>query len=228
MGENPVTGSADGYPSVPHDRLLADGWELRSKRERTVFRMPGMEVTGRTLLYDDADLRAAIEAAGVAAIVGDAEVDDRVGDDGDGGSWRFFFATALSFRPPLAPMVGTVSIRPTVARQARRTFVDELEGRGFEGVESGRRERVRTESGDRTRLRQFTAHLPIAAERGPERIDAEGWLAVWVTDGSFRIAGGAYPTHGLEARLDAVGVRTPRIDRVYLRDELIELIRAVR
>jgi hypothetical protein len=224
-----VTESADGYPSVPHDRLVGSGWELRSKRERTVFRMPGMDVTGYTLLYDDADLRAAIEAAGVAAIVGDADVDDRIGGDGDGGSWRFFFATALSFRPPLAPMVGTASIRPTVARQARRTFVDELEGRGFEGVESGRRERIRTESGDRARLRRFSAHLPIAAERGPERIEAEGWLAVWVTDDSFRIAGGAYPTHGLEARLEALpGVRTPTIDRTRFRDELIELIRAVR
>ncbi|MFO7927814.1 hypothetical protein [Natronomonas sp.] len=225
-----MTENADGYPSVPHDRLVESGWELRSKSRKTVFRMPGMDVTGHTLLYDDSDLRSAIEAAGVEGLLGDdAGGDDRIVEGDGDGSWRFFFATALSFRPPLAPMVGPASIRPTVARRARRTFVAELEARGFGGVESERSERIRTESGDRARLRMFTAHLPVTSADGPNRIDAEGWLAVWVTDESFRIAGGAYPTHGLEALFEPLSTgRTPAIDRVRYRDELLEVIRAVR
>lgn len=215
------------YPSVPHDRLLEDGWELRSRTEETVFRLPAASVVGYTLLYEDARLRGAIEATDAVEPPAGAGEDHLVTADGD-GTWRFFFATRLSFQPPLAPGIGPASLRPTVASQAKRTFAADLESRGFESVESGRGQRFRTDSGDRGRLRKFTAHLPLGGgESTPDRIDVEGWLAVWTTDGAFRIAGGAYPASGIEAILGSAS-DAPPTDPGAFREELLSAIRAVR
>ena len=215
------------YPTVPHDRLLGEGWELRSKTEETVFRMPAASVVGYTLFYEDARLRGAIEATDAVEPPAEAGENHLVTASGD-GTWRFFFATRLSFRPPLAPGIGPASLRPTVASQAKQTFADDLESRGFEDVESGRSQRFRTDSGDRVRLRKFTAYLPLGGgEATPERIDVEGWLAVWTIDGAFRIAGGAYPVSGIGSLLGS-GSDAPPTDSGAFREELLSLIRAVR
>ena len=198
--------------------------------------MPAVAVVGSTLFYDDVRLYEAIEAGGAGGAGGAEGPPPR--SDGDGGliaveeedTWRFFFATRLSFRPPLAPGIGPASLRPTVASRARRTFAEDLESRGFEGVESGRKQRLRTESGDRARLRKFTADLPLTGGTAlPDRIDVEGWLAVWAADGSFRIAGGAYPVTGLEALLGS-GPESdaPPAEPGAFREELLGLIRSVR
>ena len=214
------------YPSVPHDRLLEDGWKLRSRTEETVFRLPAASVVGYTLLYEDARLREAIEATDAVEPPAGADEDHLVTADGD-GTWRFFFATRLSFQPPLAPGIGPASLRPTVASQAKRTFAADLESRGFESVESGRGQRFRTDSGDRGRLRKFTAHLSLGGGGAiPDRIDVEGWLAVWTTDGGFRIAGGAYPASGIEALLGSAS-DAPPTDPGAFREELLSAIRAV-
>lgn len=214
------------YPSVPHDRLLEDGWKLRSRTEETVFRLPAASVVGYTLLYEDARLREAIEATDAVEPPAGADEDHLVTADGD-GTWRFFFATRLSFQPPLAPGIGPASLRPTVASQAKRTFGADLESRGFESVESGRGQRFRTDSGDRGRLRKFTAHLSLGGGGAiPDRIDVEGWLAVWTTDGGFRIAGGAYPASGIKAILGSAS-DAPPTDPGAFREELLSAIRAV-
>jgi hypothetical protein len=214
------------YPSVPHDRLLEDGWKLRSRAEETVFRLPAASVVGYTLLYEDARLRGAIEATDAVEPPAGAGEDHLVTADGD-GTWRFLFATRLSFQPPLAPGIGPASLRPTVASQAKRTFAADLESRGFESVESGRGQRFRTDSGDRGRLRKFTAHLSLGGGGAiPDRIDVEGWLAVWTTDGGFRIAGGAYPASGIEAILGSAS-DAPPTDPGAFREELLSAIRAV-
>ena len=225
--------SGEEFPSVPHDRLLEDGWELRSKSEETLFRLASAAVVGYTLVYNDARLREAIEAADAADLLGGPAADrlvDAGEASGDGGPWRFFFATRLSFRPPLAPGIGPASIRPTVVSQAKRSFAEDLEARGFENVDSGRGQRIRTDSGDRARLRKFSGSLPVSgAGRAPDRIDIEGWLAVWVTDGAFRIAGGAYPVRGVEEFLESLPApERPPTDPEAFRDELLDAIRAVR
>ncbi|MFC6756118.1 hypothetical protein ACFQER_04650 [Halomicroarcula sp. GCM10025894] len=88
---------------------------------------------------------------------------------------------------------------PTVVTEARRTFTDDLEARGFRDVERGRSQRVRTESGDRARLAKVTASYPLESDAA-DRLEIEGWLGVWHGSG-FRIAGGAYPVDGLEGLL---------------------------
>jgi hypothetical protein len=233
---------SDEYPDVPADRLRADGWERRSRTERTLFRTPAMTVTGRTVLYDDPALREALVAAGVNPREADSNREGATADDsansgaegngagdtsrflqGDGNPWRFFFATALSFRPPLAPGVGTASVLPMVTTEAKRQFASELEARGFAAVERGTGQRMRTDVGDRVRLTKYTADLPVSTADGTDiELGIEGWLGVWSAGGSVRIAGGAYPVSGVDG-LIADGV----IDTTGSRDELIGYIRAV-
>ncbi|SDF27811.1 hypothetical protein [Halorientalis regularis] len=216
----------DQYPTVGSDALERGPWELRGRSEDTVFQTPTATVRGHTLVYDDADLRAALDQAGVADSLdpgGEGTLVD-VADDDTGGFWRFFFATALSFRPPLAPGIGPASMRGPVVRESRESLLDDLRSRGFERVEAGRRQRVRTDTGDRATLTKVTATYPL--DRG--QLDVEGWIAVWSRGGSFRIAGGAYPTRGLATLLDGLPEdERPEIDPGRYRDDLLGLIRAV-
>lgn len=222
------------YPTVASDELDAGPWELGAESEDRVFRTPAATVTGHTRVYVDGALRTALAAAGSEARLaaaldagdGDRMVDlgGDVGDDG-AGFCRFFFATGLSFSPPLAPGVGPASALPTVVTEARRSFAADLEARGFRDVERGRSQRVRTDTGDRARLVKYTASLPLDGGG----LEVEGWLAVWATGGSFRVAGGAYPVAGLDALLaDLPEDERPETAPGAFRDDLLALIRAVR
>lgn len=220
---------SDRYPEVPRSKLEDGGWEERLRTESTVFRTPTASVIGHTVLFDDKQLRTALEEAGFSDLL-DTEPNssgNRMIDTGeDGGFWRFFFATALSFRPPLAPGIGPASMRPTVVSEARRSFENDMRARGFEDVDRGRSQRVRTDAGDRASLVKVTANYPF--ENAPtDVLDVEGWIAVWSTGGTFRIAGGAYPIRGLDALLEPLDDR-PETDPNAYRDELVALIRAVR
>jgi hypothetical protein len=216
----------DQYPAVDAAALERGPWELRSRSEDAVFRTPTATVRGHTLVYDDADLRAALDRAGVADHLdpgGEGTLVDVAADD-TGGFWRFFFATALSFRPPLAPGIGPASMRGPVVRESRESFLEDLRTRGFENVDSGRRQRVRTDTGDRATLTKVTASYPLDGAR----LDVEGWIAVWSRGGSFRIAGGVYPTRGLADLLDSLSdAERPEIDPGRYRDDLLGLIRSV-
>ncbi|MBX0286130.1 hypothetical protein [Haloarcula salinisoli] len=219
----------DGYPTVPEERLAEGGWEERVRTESTVFRTPTARIVGRTVLYDDRALRDALETAGFGDLLaGRAESGGRrlVETGADGGYWRFFFATALSFRPPLAPGIGPASMLPTVVTEARRTFTGDLEARGFRDVERGRSQRVRTESGDRARLAKVTASYPLAVDTA-DHLEIEGWLGVWHGSG-FRIAGGAYPVGGLDGLLaETPESERPATDPNDFRSALLDLVRAV-
>jgi hypothetical protein len=222
----------DSYPSVPDD-LLHDDWERRATSEETVFRAPTATVVGHTVLYDHRRLREALASVDSVALARDRADDsaERIGETpDDDGFWRFFFATSLSFQPPLAPGIGPASMLPTVTSEAQRSFAADFRSRGFEGVQRGRSQRVRTASGARARLRKYTATLPVRdVEREPVPLDVEGWLAVWVHRGSFRVAGGAYPTCGLDELVATLSTaERPPTDPDSFRDELIDLIRAVR
>jgi len=200
--------SDPSFPTVPDDQLREDGWELTDESVETVFELPTASVAGATKLYDDARTREAAASA--------ADIDQQ---------WRFFFGTALTFRPPLAPGIGPAMILPTVRSEAQSSFAEELRDRGFENVDRGRRERVRTDSGDRARLRSYTASL--ALDDAGTTLPITGWVGVWHGTG-FRIAAGAYPE---EPVAEILGVEHPpdplqRGPHEY-RDELLALIRAV-
>jgi len=196
------------FPVVPETRLARGGWELIDDHVETVFRLQRATVTGATKLYDDVRTREAAEAA-----------------SGLDQQWRFFFATALTFRPPLAPGLGPMMILPTVRSESGSAFASELRERGFENVSRGRRERVRTDGGDKLHLRSYTAELPL--ESLGTTLSVTGWVGVWHADG-FRIAAGAYPDRPVGEILSVDNPDEPlaRSPAAY-RDELLELIRAV-
>jgi len=159
----------DGYPTVPENRLAQGGWAERVRTESTVFQTPTSRIVGRTVLYDDQALRDTLDSAGFDDLLaGRAESSGRrlVETGESGGYWRFFFATALSFRPPLAPGIGPASMLPTVVTEARRSFTDDLEARGVSGrrawpkpASPDRRGRART-TGEGDRL------VPARRRRG--------------------------------------------------------------
>lgn len=219
------------YPSVPDSRLEAGSWTLRNRSERVIFRLPGVTVTSHTLLYDDDRLRTAMTSAGIEGRPADSEADpdDLLGGT-DGAPGRFFFASALSFRPPLPPGIGPAVLLSTVSKQAREALGSDLRSRGFERIEWDEGQRFRTESGDQGQLRKFTARLPVdEIDYHSDGLDIEGWLAAWTTDESFRIAGGAYPRTGLEGVLKQLSPsERPATDSRQFREELLELMRSVR
>jgi len=196
------------FPDVPTDRLHDGGWALVDESVETVFELPTARVEGATKVYDAAETREAVQ--------------DAVGLD---HQWRFFFATALSFTPPLAPGIGPAMILPTVRSEAQSAFADELADRGFRSVERGRTERVRVDSGDRARLRTYSASLDLEAV--DVTLSITGWVGVWHGDG-FRIAAGAYPDQSLSSLLDIENPpETLRRTPSDYQSELLNLIRAV-
>jgi hypothetical protein len=203
-----MTNGSGGFPTVPTDRLDDEDWELAEETVSTVFELPTAEIRDHRVVYEDAALRAAVR-----------EATDGVVDQ----PWRFFFASRLSFLPPLAPGVGPMSVRPSVETESRRAFADELRDRGFQRVERSRRQRLPTEDGQRAALTKYEADLSVALDEQSRTVDVEGWLAVWVRRGSFRVAGGAYPTRGLGPLLGGETVESRD-----LREELLGLIRRVR
>jgi hypothetical protein len=177
-----VSSSDERFPSVPDEELTAGGWTRTDETVETVFQLPGTSVEGATVVYGDERARAAAEEA-----VG---IDQR---------WRFFFATSLTFTPALSPGIGPAMILPSVRSEANRTFKRELRDRGFESISRGRSERVRVDSGDRAKLKQYRARLPLGGTDAT--LPVTGWVGVWHGDG-FRIGAGAYPERPVAEILD--------------------------
>lgn len=197
-------------PHVPAS--LLEGWTQTDAVTETVFRLPAAKVVGHTLVYEDSDIRTAVRTATDGNL-------DRM--------WRFFFATRLSFTPPLPPAVGPMAVFSAVCKQAESTFTDILSERGFRDVSSGTRQRIRVDTGDRARLRAFSATLDAPLpDGGTQELPIDGWLAVWTTDEEFRLAGGAYPVRPLDEFLD-LDLASVATDPGTFRSESIALIRAV-
>jgi hypothetical protein len=216
------------YPDVPA-AAIPEGWERRGRSEDRLFDAGSASVVGRTVLYADAEVEAALDATGVGDLLDppsetDARQDRLVGVDTVA---PFAFATALSFSPPLAPGIGPATLLPMILTEARRSFAGDFRARGFESVERDRRQRIRTETGDRARLTKYTAIHPLAPDAPAEHLRVEGWLAVWTRTDAFRVAGGAYPTAGL-AELLADREASPETDPSTFRSDLLDLVRAVR
>lgn len=198
-------------PEIPDGPLAASDWALVEETTETLFGLPTVRVEGHIRLYEDVTVREDVRAAT------DGNLDM---------PWRFFFTTRLSFRPPLAPAIGPAIVLPSVVTEARRAFADDLEARGFRAVNRGRTQRTRTGMGERLRLTKYTARYHVEWRGQKHTIDIEGWLGIWIQNGEFRLAGGAYPTRGFDALLTSLGldrVTDPRDDR----EELLALIRGV-
>jgi hypothetical protein len=162
-----------GEAGEPLDRLERGGWALSDETAETLFSLPTATVEGHTRLYEDPQLREAIQEAG-----------------GPDHVWRFFFATDVTFVPRLAPGIAPM-IQPSVVSQAKRRFANDLRDRGFNSVRKGTTQSYRVDDG-RARITPFGADYSV--DGGD--IGVRGYLAVW-RDNGFRLAGGAYPDSGL-------------------------------
>jgi hypothetical protein len=218
----------EGYPDVPA-AVIPEGWQLRGYSEDRLFDAGTVSVVGRTVLYADAGVEAALDAAGLGGLL-EPPSENGAGQDrlvAVDTVAPFAFATALSFRPPLAPGIGPATLFPMILTEAGRSFAGDFRARGFESVERDRRQRIRTETGDRARLTRYTATHTLAPDAPTENLHIEGWLAVWSREDAFRVAGGAYPTAGL-AELLADREASPETDPSTFRSDLLDLVRAVR
>ncbi len=170
---------SDGpFPDVPVERLETGPWERTERRESVRFRLPALVVREHTLVYED------------------GEVGDRTGLD---PSPRFFFASTLTFDPGLPPLVGPLSVYGTVSQEARRGFREELTSRGVQSLEGRGRERFRTDAGDRAELFPYRGRVRPPARGGDAgtgtdtTLDVAAWLALWISGGTYHLAGGGYP-----------------------------------
>ena len=183
------------------------GWTLIDDDEDVRVELPTVRVLARTLVYADESLRDRVrEATGVDH------------------TWRFFFATRLAFDPPLPPITGAASVYGSVRSEARDAFVADLRDRGVEGIERGRTERTRTETGDRLSLTRYRGRYRLDRNGDPVRVPVAGLLGVWTTEGEFRLAGGCYPDGSLAATLGGAPETNPN----RFRTDLVDLVRAVR
>jgi hypothetical protein len=202
--------SRPAAPTVAGIGTGHDGrWSLVEEREDVRLDTPTMRVLANTRVYADETLRERVrEATGVDH------------------TWRFFFATALGFEPPLPPFTGTASVYGTVRSEAREAFVADLRDRGVDRVERGRTERMRTETGDRVSLTRYRGRTRVDTGEGsdPVAVPIAGLLGVWTHDGTFRLAGGGYPDVSLATALTGA----PGTDPNAFRNELVDLVRGTR
>lgn len=199
---------ADSHPVVPAE-LLA-GWRQTDTTSETVFELSRVSVVSHTVVYEDQSLRETVqEGTGLDQM------------------WRFFFATRLTFSPPLPPGIGPAAIFSRVASAADSEFRSILQQRGVRDIARGSRERIRVDTGDRARLRRYTATLDIEGVDGEDHaLNTVGLLAVWTVDGEFRLAGGAYPRQSIAAVFD--GDPALETDPDTFQQELLDLIQAVK
>ncbi len=101
----------------------------------------------------------------------------------------FFFASRVRVEPGLPPG-GASMLGSTVFSAADRSFRKELRERGANGIDGRETERLRMRSGERARMRRYTAAI--------EGREVAAVLCSWPRDNEFRVAGGAGPEAPIE------------------------------
>jgi len=177
-----------------------DDWRRASDRTETLFAAGGFSVEARVQVYEDDRLRATVR--------------DQTGVD---RSWRFFLVARLELTPS-PPVTG--ALRGLVASRASRGFTDRLEDRGFDAVERVERRTLRV-GDDEARLFGYDARCLVEGLS----LSVDGWLAVWVPDDAFRLAGGAYPT-SIDGEGPTADALADALDPAAFRSALFELVRA--
>lgn len=191
-------------PTVPDERLT--GWRQVEQDVTSPFSLPVLRVTAATVVYEDADLRERVR--------------EHLDHD---GQWRFFVASRVELTPSPPPSEPLFRL---VASQAASNFERTLSDRGFRSSfrHPSRSFRVRDAE---ARLYGFDANGSV----GDATLGVRAWVAVWPADGSYLVAGGAYPVHvrrvSADSEADTDGLAT-FFDAETFRAELFELIRTTR
>lgn len=197
-GSERTAPSRERLPEVPEAAIDEAGFDPVEVRRVHRADLPTGRVVEQTRVYEDRGLRERVRAA-----------------TGVDLSLRFLVVAAIDFEPALPPL-GIASLLPTVAREARQGFRDELERRGVRALSRAGRERLRLGGRDRLRLTGYRGQVAV----GDERIDAAGWVGVRSDGDGFRLVGGGHP-ETLPAGVEAERAR----DRAVLVETLREAAR---
>jgi hypothetical protein len=188
--------AANRPPDVPEDRLQSGGWtQVDDVTEDPAYEREVGPATftasSRTLLYEDTQLRTAIE-------------DKTLGQAS--AQFATFFATRVTFDPDVTSLpagAGRQQLLDQVESQSRAAFRSRLEAAGLSPVERTGTGTLDVASGESARLTDYEAtyafegfsvgfgDADIAIEGG--EIPVAGHLAAWIANDSVLVAGGAYP-----------------------------------
>jgi hypothetical protein len=229
---------SDGpFPNVPADRLEAGPWERTERRESVRFRLPALVVREHTLVYEDGAVgdRTGLAPSprfffastltfdpGLPPLVGPLSVYGTVAQEARRGfrdelasrgvqnlesRGRERFRTNDGARAELFPYRGRVRL-PSSGGDAGVTgssaSTDAVDSEGFRDPPDGGRDGHVGDPGIDTAL------------------DVAAWLALWVSDGTYRLAGGGYPEQvPADAPGDGAGTAGA------FREELFALVRGV-
>ncbi|SFR62779.1 hypothetical protein SAMN04487947_3019 [Halogeometricum rufum] len=183
-------------PSVPESRLAEGGWEqvddvTRDPAFEESFGPVTVTAATRTLLYEDAALRAAIaeKTLGQAAT-----------------QFSTFFASRVTFDPDLTSLpagAGRQQLLDQVESQSRTQFRNRLQEAGLAPVERVDTGTFDVAGGASARLTEYEATFAFegfSVGVGEEEITIEGGeiavsghLAAWIANDSVLVAGGAFP-----------------------------------
>ena len=153
-------------PHVP-DALLS-GWRLAEDATATPYD-GAVTVTARTLVYEDADLRARVRAAA-----------------GDDLSVRFFLASRVRVSPLAVP---ASLLRTRVARESAEAFVARLRD---VGVHDARKRDAHAETVGESRA--FVAEYGGSYSVGDATLRVAARIATRTAGREFLVTGGAFPT----------------------------------
>ncbi|WP_049947798.1 hypothetical protein [Candidatus Halobonum tyrrellensis] len=196
---------APSPPPVPTDALDSGGWREIERADGVAFDAGFVRVETATLVFEDGSLRERLLSA-----------------TGLDYPWRFFVASRLELRP--APPVSR-ALTALVADRARAGFADRLADRGLSAV---RRADDRSADGafdGATRASSYDAVCRLGGASARVR----GWVAVRPdgSDGSYTLAGGAFPTAVRDAADPETADRlAAAFDADAFEAELFDLIRA--
>lgn len=182
-------------PSVPQSELEEGGWELRE------------ETTDETVFEEEYSL-VTVEAVATSRTYADAALREQISEDTLGTldtDLSLFSAT----RVDVAPSVDELGpVQSEVEGRIRENAVDQLRTRmeeaGVTDIEETGTDTLGVAEGTEADLVELAGHYPVTDIEFPvtegTTITIEGTdlrvvalLAVWAADGSYLVAGGAYP-----------------------------------
>ena len=195
-----LASASAGPPSVPDDRLDANGWELVDQQQTEALNVAiaGQELTATavTETYENAALREEI-AEKTLGQVADAPL--------------LFFASRVTIDPDLTSLPGEIGrdrVIKEVESAARVTMTEQMEANGIEGIERVRTGTLSVDAEEPARRTDLRGTIPVDPISIPvadgETVDLDidaipvtGRLAVWATEGSVLVGGGAFPAENV-------------------------------
>ncbi len=192
-------------PSLPEDRLDADGWELVEEERGEAFSETylGRELTATatTEVYENVPLREELAGKTLGEVT-DAPVS--------------FFASRVTFDPNLADLpadVGSGLILDEVEANAREMLETRMAENGVEDVEETGSGTLTVDSGEEARRTDLRGtlpfepiSLPVAGDEpvtlAEDVVPIAGRLAVWEFGETVLVGGGAFPAENVATSLN--------------------------